>query len=735
MANYKVEPFSKYVLRTPLFPIAFYSNLINDYNEKKILQQLDNKYVREAINLACPELLTALNKWKLDPIKISDKKKKALELSFLKYIARMSSRCTPFGLFSGCSVGKINSETNIILEDPRMHSRHTQFDMQFWIVLLQDLANRKEVIDYLKYYSNNSIYNLGDFYRYVEYKYVKAKREHNLSAIRKSDLLHLIVKKSKSGLTISEMAALLADDESELEAAYEYVRQLIDFQFLVSELDANLTGKNEWERIFTILNKIPVLNSECELLQKIKAALLELDFNLTPSSKKYQTIQKHINNLGVDYDEKYLFQTDLYTFATENKLNTVVSKKVFQAIRFLNGIQKQKEFVNQLRFIKAFTKRYEFEEMPLTTVLDTETGIGYLQNQEMNDTHDLLDKFSFKTKTSKESKSYTEFEFIIEKKLRQTILNDETVMSLLEEDFPDFDDSWMDAPSTFSVMIECVTKDGKEIISIESSGNVSAAKLLGRFCSGNKLIHELTNQIIEKENAYFSEKILAEIVHIPESRTGNILKRPALRNYEITYLSNSGVDKDFQIALDDLMISIKNNRIVLRSKKFKKEVVPCLSNAHDYTHKSLPIYHFLADLQSQSLKPIYNFSWGVLKTHYQYFPRVVYKDIILSKAQWHLTKSEIESFYPMDSCSLLIFFNDWRMKRKMPRFVNWIHFDNTLLLDFEKEIGIRLFLKSVHNFSKIILEEFLFIEESIVKNKNGDSFSNQIIMSFYKKQI
>jgi hypothetical protein len=31
--------------------------------------------------------------------------------------------------------------------------------------------------------------------------------------------------------------------------------------------------------------------------------------------------------------------------------------------------------------------------MSLATVLDTETGIGYLQNSDMNDSHDLLEKF------------------------------------------------------------------------------------------------------------------------------------------------------------------------------------------------------------------------------------------------------------------------------------------------------------------------------------------------------
>nr|WP_315149002.1 lantibiotic dehydratase family protein [uncultured Flavobacterium sp.] len=733
--KYKVLPFQHYVLRTPLFPISFYSNLAANYSFENLLLQLENDYVREAIHLASPELLTALEKCKPSPSTISDKKKIALELSFLKYLSRMSARCTPFGIFAGCTVGKITQETNIILESPENHSRHTQFDMQFWVALLQNFSRRKEVMPHLKYYPNTSIYELGDFYRFVEYKYIKTKREHHISAIRKSDLLALLLSRTRSGMTVSEMICLLADDDSETEEALEYINQLIDFQFLVSELDATVTGNDDWSNVFTILNKIPDLKEDCQLLQSIKKQFTALDSNLIPSQKKYGEIQNKIQKLNVEYDDKYLFQTDLNTTTIVNTLSENVSKKVLEAIRFLNGIQKPKEGTNQLQFIKSFAKRYESREMPLTTVLDTETGIGYLQDQEMNDTHDLLEQFSFATKISDEKKqNWNDFDFILETKLQESLLKKESTLTLSEKDFPEFNDNWNNAPATFSVIIECLKKDESEIISIESSGNISAAKLLGRFCNGNKTIHKLTTAIIQKETAYHSDKILAEIVHVPESRTGNILRRPVLRDFEIPYLSNSGVSADYQIGLNDLMISIKNNTIILRSKKHNKEIIPCLSNAHNYSNKSLPIYHFLADLQSQNIKPIYSFSWGVLETHYNYFPRVVYRDIILCKAKWIVTKEETKSFYKQNNSSLVEIFTIWRTKRNIPRLINWVHFDNTLLIDFEKEIGIQLFLKSTKNHSIISLEEFLFTEESAVKNKDGENFANQIILSFYKEK-
>lgn len=736
MNNHQVLPFLHYVLRTPLFPLPFYFDLLENYSEEVLLSQFENPYVREAIRMASPELLTALDKWKADPSNLSHKKRDSLQLSLLKYSARISARCTPFGLFAGCTVGKITSETNIILHSLEKYNRFTQFDMQFWVALLQDFAKREDVKLHLNYYPNNSIYGLGYFYRYVEYQYVKTKRVHCISALRKTTLLSDLVEQSTSGKTIDEMVCLLADDDSETVEALEYINQLIDFQFLTSELDETVSGSDEWGRVFSIIETIPSLKEETRILQRIKKQFLALDQTLVPFEKNYESIKDLIQKTGVDYDEKYLFQTDLNTTASVNTLSTSSQNKVFQAVRFLNGIQKQKKSENHTNFIKAFTQRYESREMPLTTVLDTETGIGYLQNSAMNDTHEILEHFSFKSKVQETIlEPWTAYDFIMEKKLQQCILKNEKVVTLSENDFPDFNPSWNNAPATFSVMIEIALHQEKEIISIESSGDVSAAKLLGRFCNGNDAIFNLTNEVVAKEAAYHSDKILAEIVYIPESRTGNILRRPVLRAFEIAYLANSGVNQDYTIDLNDLMISIRDNKIILRSKKHNKEVIPCLSNAHNYAAKSLPIYHFLCDLQSQDIKPIHSFSWGILETHYNFFPRVEYKDVLLSKSKWMVLKTEITPFYKMEGIPLFEAFSIWRKQRNIPRFVNWAYFDNTLLIDFEQEIGIQLFLKSVVNHAKITLEEFLFTADSVVKNAKGENFANQFILSYYKDQL
>ncbi|MFT3794699.1 lantibiotic dehydratase family protein [Flavobacterium sp.] len=725
-----LHPFSNFILRNPAFPIRLYLDLLKNYSDEKLLGLYQNRYFKEAIGIASPDLMTALDHW----TQHSKEKKQTVALSFLKYTARICSRCTPFGLFAGCSVGALSDQSRIVLSAEEHFTRHTQFDMHYWIALLQHFAKRKDVVPYLLFYPNSSLYAQGDFYRYIEYKYLETNREHHIAAVPQTEMLADLLRRAQTGMTVSQMVALLAEDTSEQEEALEYIHQLIDFQLLVSELDAPVTGNDEWQRVFGILSKIPALGRELDLLQQTKVQLDWLDQGIVPESSQYTALKKLVAEIDCPYDEKYLFQTDLNTATVHHALDQKIATQVKQALHFLNGIQQKQPLPNQQQFIKAFSQRYETREMPLATVLDTETGIGYLQQSGMNDMHPLLDPLSFKTNGKpSQSQNWSPNDLILEQKLQQAIAKDQPEILLTEKDFPDFDSHWEHSPATLSVMLELVsTADGRQI-ALESVAGISAAKLLGRFCHGNPGIHRLTLEIIEKETAQFPDKILAEIAHIPQSRTGNILRRPVLREFEIPYLSPSGVARDFQIPVSDLMVSVKDNAIVLRSKKHNKEVIPCLSNAHNYSHQALPIYQFLCDLQAQRLKPVYGFDWGILQQHYVFFPRVVYKEVILAKAKWRVADQEIAAFHPLAGSDLATAFETWKQHRKIPRWVNWVNGDNTLLLDLDTVMGIQLFLRSVKNYTQVTLEEFLFDADTVVKNTNGDSYTNQIILSFFKQ--
>lgn len=717
-------PFKTYILRTPVLPVSFYTTLLEKYSTQLLFDTVENDVIKNAIRLASPELIQEVEKYKQNPSVYDKEKAIALELSLLKYVARMASRATPFGLFAGCTTGIIGETTKIQLKEAS--TTHTQFDMQFWTALLHKLSQNKDFQKQLLYVPNTSLYTVGSFYRYVEYKFVDSKREHSIASVRKNSFLEQILEKSKEGAKIGDLAHLIIDSESEKEEAVTFIDELIANQILVSQLEATITGSDEVERVLHILKNNSSVTKEYAVLNEILEFINTLKQPKNFTTANTTLILEKIKELDIDFEKKHLLQTDLYTQTNFNTLDKNVIKKLSKCIAFLGNIQESYPNQNLENFKNAFQKRYENKEMPLSIVLDTEIGIGYLQNSEMNDSHPILDQFSIPNKKSIENNEFwSKMDYMLERKLQKCIANNESFITINEKDFIQNVPKIRLFPATFSAMVEIINQDANAILVLDSLDNFSASKLIGRFCNGSKTINQFAKEIVKREADFYNDTVLAEIAHIPESRTGNILRRPILRTYEIPYLANSIVSKKQQILIDDLMISVKSNTVFLRSKKLNKEIIPCLSNAHNYSHNALPIYQFLCDLQSQKVNPVHKFDWGILKNHYTYFPRVMYQDIILAKAKWILFEDELKTILSFRE------FENWRNKKQIPKFVNIVSGDNTILLNLEIDICFQLLKKTIKSKNSVTLEEFLFSENSVVKDVQENELVNQFIISFY----
>ena len=138
--------FSTAVLRTPLLPVASYTTLMQSYSRAALFAFTHSHFVQKALALASPELWSEMEKYLENPSTYSAEKAKALEMTLLKYVARMCARATPFGWFAACTTVSLGKATEIVLTDKEAYSAHTQFDMQFWIVFLQTIAFRLSVI-------------------------------------------------------------------------------------------------------------------------------------------------------------------------------------------------------------------------------------------------------------------------------------------------------------------------------------------------------------------------------------------------------------------------------------------------------------------------------------------------------------------------------------------------------------------------------------------------------------
>lgn len=731
MPQFPYHFFEEYVVRTPLFSRRNFQEKANKeaFSDRELKEICDDPVFQEAIYLASPNLYKELKNWLDSEKELSSSQHQKLKNTILKYYIRMSTRCTPFGLFSGVGLGKFNqeeTENNNLSDNSQLKVRDTKLDMHLLVSLSKTLEKNSDIRSQLLYFPNNSIYKIGKKIRYVEYEYKEGKRDYIISSAPLSAELSKILDFSKQGKTISQIGEILISDEINHEESKEFLDELIDNQVLVSELEPNVSGRDFLDTLISVLSRIEAKN-ETSVLISIKNKLTELDLKIGNQISLYSEIEDLIKFFKTDYKQKYLFQTDLY-FKDEFTISSHWKKEIKKSLSFLNKVTLQSKDTPFEHFKKAFYERFETQEMPLSYVLDTEIGIGYLQNTSVKGIHPYLEDLKLPNSQEKQNLhiQLTPFQRILNEKLQEALLENQFTISLNDDDVKDFEETWYDLPDTLSVMTEIISENNNEKLCIGSVGGSSAANLLGRFCSEKSTLQNLTKEITKKEAEHNSDEILAEIIHLPEARIGNIIRRPTLRKYEIPYLAASVLPEEDQILVDDLYISLKNDRIILWSKKLNMEVKPYLTNAHNYHHNALPVYHFLCDLQSQNTRTGLYFNWGGLSQIYKFLPRIEYKNIILSKAQWNITEKDIASL-ELILYNKIEFFSQmeiWRSKRQIPKWIQWVKSDNTLPMNLENYDMAKLFIQTIKSEKSITIEEFLYNE--------NDDFKREFIFPLYK---
>jgi len=634
MPSFPYRFFEEFVVRTPLFSYKTFIESLskNNISDSELKEIYSDASFQEAVYLASPYLYKELEKWVISKKEFSLKNQYRLKNTLLKYYSRISSRCTPFGLFSGICLGKFDNNFSPIVNISHEKIRDTKLDMHFLVSLSQYLSTEPKIKERLLFYPNTSIYKSGNKIRYVEYTYNNGERDYINSSVSLSIELEKILDFSADGKTIEQLGEILINDDITVNEAKEFIEDLIDSQILISELEPHVSGG---DFLLTLISSLrnKGAEKEYETLISIQKKLKKLDKNIFNSISSYYEIENLIKTLPIKYESKFLFQTDLYY---QNKMEIPLhwKKELKKGISFLNKISLYNSETFFYKFKKAFSERFDDNEVSLLYALDTEIGIGYRQDLIAKGIHSYLDdlKLSSYNKSQEFQISINSVHYLLNRKLQNAQLENTTVIKLTEEDLKDYSENWDNLPDTISFMAEIISENNKEKLIIQGGKRSSAANLLARFSSEKSEIQSLTKKIAKKELDLNSEYILAEIIHLPEARIGNIIRRPTLRSYEIPYLAQSILPKENQVKVDDLYISLKNDRIVLRSKKLNKEIKPYLTNAHNYSSNSLPIYHFLSDLYSQNIRSGLQFDWGDLKHLYIFFPRIEYENIIFSKS-------------------------------------------------------------------------------------------------------
>jgi len=722
-----------FCLRMPARPLGDILRLFNlegDAPEEMrgyIRHLLCSDTLRAGIQNASPDLYDHVEKWRAGILPSG--KEPRLLISLYKYISRASARSTPFGLLAGCTDGLISWKQSSLQYRQNVLQVNTRLDMACTVALADALARHPEFTDQLSYVSNNSICEIRGVYRFYKYELGITDSFYRQVEIAVSPLLQQVLIWTREFLPFPVLLERLSAQDLLPEVALRILTDLIDQQFLISEIYPQVTGKPFFEHLIEKINAANGMDEVVADMHELQKVVELAEATNVSNSRITNILQKYISDIPGN-----LLQKDL-SFEPSEKLNlnkTLVDEVVTTCEELMGLYTPLSDVLGD--FKQKFSARYGERQVPLLEALDPKYGIGYGQIKNIiNEVAPVLKNLSITGKKKQGNfKWVAHHEYLLER-IKTTGLKKEGI-TLTEADLLSLSGSRQQVklPPGLCISGSFIAAGVEELdagnytFSLHHIGGATAGNLMSRFCGQNEVLSTALSQFLDDEQGQCDDLIFAEVVHLPEPRMGNVVMRPLLRPFEIPLVTRPGVPQEQVIRPDDLLITVRNDKIVLFSRKHSKEILPRLTTAHNFSH-GMPLYHFLGDLQFQHCNFFSCWDWYPFH-RLPYLPRVTYKKILLQRARWYLKRQDYKDWLRKNKGrNFRMFFEEQLLSYNVPELIVLKDGDNELLLNTKSDLSLCIIADhlKLHN---AVLYEFIFAEDNCLLQRERMKFVHEVLL-------
>jgi len=645
--------------------------------------------VQSAIAVASPDLFDAVS---------ANAGEAKVEASLIRYVTRMATRPTPFGLFAACGTGRIGRCTGITVPPRSDWRRHTRLDGDYLDRVLQSRARALRAS--LAFCPNASLYRAGPRWRYVVTRLEKLERTHHVAEVPDSPHLLGALDAAVHGAEPARIAGAVASSGVAVDSAVRYVDELIEAQVLVPAMALSLTGALPLDALIDDLEGTGDAETAAAL-RGVRAQLASIDAEgLTASPRRHAEITAMLDGLPEPASRATLLQVDATIPALGATLSTSAVDDAVRAVELLRRISAPRAASELGRFRVAFAERYEEREVPLLEALDDDLGPGFGGG---SNPAPLVKGLA---SPPVETASFGRRERGLLSLLHRAWTGNSLEVALEAADIDALERAAPPPlPAAFHLMATIARTAGGERLVLDAALGPSGATFLGRFCHADpELLHQVRRHVQEEE-ALDPDAMYAEIVHLPSGRLSNVLVRPVLRSWELTWLGCSGAPTDRVIPASDLLVSVRHGRFVLRSRRWNRRVVPRLTSAHNWSRRSPGVYRFLAALQSEGAMGSVAWSWGPLAGA-PFTPRVRWGRVILALATWRLDREQARSLELRDPLARWRAVQAWRRERRLPRWAQLVEGDNRLVVDFDNTLSVDTFVRELRDRDDAVVQEW-----------------------------
>ncbi|USG63894.1 lantibiotic dehydratase [Brevibacillus ruminantium] len=703
LSVYRPLPF--FMLRTPLLPAEWYGHLFSasdDASEAQYaaaiakLETLSrHPVVREAIAVASPTLFEALHS--LAHTGESRKRDQTVR-SFMRYVIRMITRPTPFGLCSGVACGKWGEESRgrIALHSFTDHKKRTRPDMEWLMELIRTLESMPDVVEQLQVRTNSIVYLTGSRAK-LSYLINTGPQEGGgrkkslSSSIQASPVVQMVLHEAKEMIPYLDLRKKVEADHPETppEKIRHFLWQLFRQEYLISELRPPLSHPSPFAYVLERLQPVQGIDELKKELKDIATLIADYDqLRLGEGTERYRGLSSKMRSI---IQTDHPLQVDLQLSAEQVELPAEVAQeaaRAAQALCRLSANADRSSFLQELH--TDFIERYGIHgEVPLLLLLDEDLGLGSLEEYELR-----AENKSARGKTTKRSSLLLELLLSAQMEGKQEVeLTDEHLEAMAPGGWDEGK-----APKSLELYATLSAKNRDELgrgdfrlIVGANPGSNGAGKTFGRFADlfGESFLEQL-REVHAAEQALDPDAVHAEISYLPaHDRLSNVTLSPNIRPYEIVLGTNPGEQAEEKaLPLSDLFVGATLDSLYIRSASLGKEIIP--TTGHMLTLRNTPpVYRFLREIAQERQGNWGSFSWGGLEQS-PHVPRIRYGKSILSLARWRIYKHTAPFSERMSKEAWMDAVKEWREKWKLPQQVFLTEGDNRILLDLMHPLHVEM---------------------------------------------
>lgn len=728
-----------FLMRTPALPWEVLLNWCADLARPagaallraRLREIVERPQVREAIELASPGFSRRMAPWLNG---CENKDALAIERVAVRYLQRLASRATPFGLFAGWASGPIGDVTRLTVAPRADHRRHIRLDAGYLQEVSRSLAKDACVRRHLHYRAEQTLYQAGDRLRYHEMRLCTPQPTYHLVEVKDSHYLRWVLAAAagEDGATLSAIAEQLTVPLPDLEEAdgLAFLEELIDVGLLRPVLPPFATGPEPGRATVAWLRNVATSHSPPSVLSTIFAATDQI---ACPGEYPEPESTALLQALAESDCAGHKFYVDLEKPAASLSLSQHMANEIARGAELLCKLAAQREPDVLDEFARRFESRFGQREVPLLQALDEEDGIGFEANSYIGASpSSLLDGLPSTREPTKHVWHGGDQRLL--QRLAQALMHQSAQVELDHVDIEALvEDTPWTAPHGSTAIVSIAAADapamarGDYQIYLQKVIGGSSATLLGRFCHASPELTALVRGALRQEEASDPDAIHAEIAYLPPGKAANVVCRPILRAYEISLCASSGAPPSQQIAVSDLLVSLCEGKVVLRSAAMERRVVPHLGCAHAHQRGGPILYRFLASLAAGGHAAESRFSWGTLSSA-PFLPRLVSGRFVLSLARWQLSGKELAAIHLLSEHDRMTAIEALREKHRLPRFVWLPENDKTLLVDFDNALSVDSFLATARRRISVAVTEVFPLPDQLLANGEEGSFHHELVV-------